>query len=537
MSESPLAASPSPVAPPIRRSAGVLLHPTSLPGTPACGTLGAQARAWIDLLAEAGVGVWQLLPLAPPDGLGSPYSSPSGSALNPWLLDADDLVAEGALQPEDLAGVPGGGGERTDPREAAARSRALARALAQRWPERGEEERRAFRLWRQRQRFWLPDHCLFMALREKHGLRPWWEWSPALVRRSRRALRAAAHEERQAVLEEGLLQWHLQRQWERLRERARRLGVTLFGDLPFYVAHDSADVWSRQGLFSLDRHGRLLAQSGVPPDYFSSTGQLWGTPVYRWWLHRLTGFRWWLRRLERQLDLFDLLRLDHFRALEAYWSVAGEATTAEEGDWCPSPGAQLLRSLRKRCQREGRLRSDGRLPIIAEDLGVITPDVERLRDYFALPGMKILQFAFDGQSTNPYLPANYQGPHWVVYTGTHDNATTLGWWRQLDDGVRGQVAALVGGEVRSPGWQLLEVALRSSAELVVVPLQDLLELGDEARFNTPGSTEGNWSWRLDRPLHDLRGPLKGFAEMARRDQRDLADVADVEVAGLGVKPG
>ena len=514
MSDPPEASS-SPTA----RAAGVLFHPTSLPATPACGTLGAQARAWIDLLAQAGVKVWQVLPLAPPDGLGSPYSSPSGSALNPWLLDGEDLVACGALQPADLHALPGGGTERMVPEVAAARALALGQALGQRWPEQTAEEHRAFRLWSYRQRFWLKDHGLFMALRRRHGLRPWWEWSPELVRRSRRALAAAATQERQALLEEALLQWHLQRQWQRLQEQARRVGVTLFGDLPFYVAHDSADVWSRQGLFSLDREGRLLEQSGVPPDYFSATGQLWGTPVYRWWLHRLTGFRWWMHRLERQLDLFDLLRLDHFRALEAYWSVPGQAKTAEDGTWCPSPGADLLGLLQRRCRRHGLLTAEGRLPIIAEDLGVITPGVEQLRDAFQMSGMKILQFAFDGQATNPYLPANYQGPHWVVYTGTHDNATTLGWWRGLDDGGRSQVAALVGAHVHAPGWQLLEVALNSSAELVVVPLQDLLELGDEARLNTPGTTEGNWSWRLDRTVADLQGPLKGLGEMAHRHQR------------------
>ena len=254
-------------------------------------------------------------------------------------------------------------------------------------------------------------------------------------------------------------------------------------------------------------------------------------------MHRLTGFRWWLERLERQLELVDLLRLDHFRALEAYWSVPGEAATAEKGEWRPSPGASLLQRLQRRCLRAGRLRADGRLPIVAEDLGVITPEVERLRDGFSLPGMKILQFAFDGQPGNPYLPANYQGSHWVVYTGTHDNATTIGWWRQLDDGVRQQVASLVGGEVHAPGWQLLEVALRSSAELVVVPLQDLLELGDEARFNTPGTTEGNWSWRLDRPLQELQGPLKGFAEMAHRSGRDQGFGPGGAVEGTPAAPG
>jgi 4-alpha-glucanotransferase len=293
------------------------------------------------------------------------------------------------------------------------------------------------------------------------------------------------------------------------------------GDLPFYVAHDSADVWRRRGLFSLGLDGRLLEQSGVPPDYFSATGQLWGTPVYRWWRHRLSGFRWWLDRLERQLELFDLLRLDHFRALEAYWSVPGGEATAEHGTWCPSPGGSLLALLWWRCWRHGKLLQGGRLPLIAEDLGVITPAVEALRDRFSLPGMKILQFAFDGSDDNPYLPANYEGDRWVVYTGTHDNATTLGWWQAQDQEARDRVVSQVGGDMHAPSWQLLELALASPAELAVVPLQDLLELGEEARFNTPGTTGGNWGWRLQRPIADLAGPIHGYGAMAARYGRGL----------------
>jgi 4-alpha-glucanotransferase len=288
--------------------------------------------------------------------------------------------------------------------------------------------------------------------------------------------------------------------------------VQLIGDLPFYVAHDSADVWARRGLFSVRSDGSLSEQSGVPPDYFAATGQLWGTPVYRWWRHRLSGFAWWMRRLERQLDLLDVIRLDHFRALEAYWSVPGGAVTAEGGRWVPSPGLPLLRTLAARRRRAGL----AALPLIAEDLGVITPAVEALRDRFALPGMKILQFAFDGNPANPYLPANFRGRHWVVYTGTHDNATCLGWWAQLGEDQRRQVGELLGRHVEAPGWQLLELALASSAELAVVPLQDLLHLDDSARFNTPGTTEGNWTWRLEQPVADLAGALGGLGDLARR---------------------
>jgi 4-alpha-glucanotransferase len=294
--------------------------------------------------------------------------------------------------------------------------------------------------------------------------------------------------------------------------------VDLVGDLPFYVAHDSTDVWCHPELFSLRRDGSLVEQSGVPPDYFSDTGQLWGTPVYRWSRHLRSGFRWWLARLGRQFELFDRLRLDHFRALQAYWSVPGGEATAQNGCWQPSPGRLLLSLLWLRCRLKGQLR-EGRLPLIAEDLGVITPPVEALRDRFALPGMKILQFAFNGDDDNPYLPGNINGPHWVVYTGTHDNATTTGWWGDLGDEERRRVEEVLGVTVTAPAWQLLEAALASEAELAVAPLQDLLELDDRARFNTPGTSSGNWTWRLTDTIASLDGPLKGLGEMARRHQR------------------
>ncbi|QPN64189.1 4-alpha-glucanotransferase [Synechococcus sp. CBW1004] len=500
------------------RSSGVLLHPTALPGNGPCGSLGAEARAWIDLLISAGIGVWQVLPLAPTDGTGSPYSSPSGSALNPWLIDADDLLAEGLISADDHAALPCTHGGRLEPALATQRSAAIGAALGRQWSRQSSAMRERFEHWRRSQRNWLDDHCQFMVLRALQEGRPWWEWPGPLAQRQQRALRQLQQHHGDELLQEALLQWQLQEQWERLQRRAHAGGLRLVGDLPFYVAHDSVDVWCRRGLFSVRLDGSLSEQSGVPPDYFAETGQLWGTPVYHWWRHRLSGFRWWLQRLERQLDLFDLLRLDHFRALEAYWSVPGGAATAEHGQWCPSPGRSLLNRLRRLCRRQGRL-VEGQLPLIAEDLGVITPEVEALRDRFALPGMKILQFAFDGATDNPYLPANFVGDRWVVYTGTHDNATTLGWWRQLDPDSRGRVRQAVGAEVHSPGWQLLELALGSRAELVVVPLQDLLELGDEARFNTPGTASGNWSWRLDQPVASLHDKLQGLGAMSARHGR------------------
>lgn len=494
------------------RRAGVLLHPTALPGSPACGSFGAAAHDWLDHLADHGIKAWQLLPLAPTDGLGSPYSSPSGFALNPWLLDAELLCSDGLIDAADLGGLPSAAeAHRLDLAVAEQRAFALAQLLLQRHPHWDAAVRQRFTHWREQQRSWLVDHCRFMVLRRRHGGQPWWTWPAPLAGRQRGALHALDQQEQQALLQEALLQWQLQQQWQRLLDHARHRQVQVIGDLPFYVAHDSADVWSHRRLFSAAPDGHLSEQSGVPPDYFSATGQLWGTPVYRWPLHRLTRFRWWLRRLERQLSLFDLLRLDHFRALEAAWCVPGADRTAEHGRWRPSPGRSLLCKLRRRCGAAG-------LPLIAEDLGVITPGVEALRDRNHLPGMKILQFAFDGHPDNPYLPANYQGTNWCVYTGTHDNATCIGWWQSLGDDQRRQVEELL-GPVQAPGWQLLELALASRADWAVVPLQDLLELGEEARFNTPGTSDGNWRWRFSGSLDQLKGPLQGLGELAQRHQR------------------
>ncbi|MDA0718143.1 MAG: 4-alpha-glucanotransferase [Cyanobacteria bacterium] len=498
------------------RHAGVLLHPTALPGKGGCGSFGQAALDWLDLLGRHRVGVWQLLPLAPPDGTGSPYSSPSGSALNPWLLDGDRLRQEGFLQADDLEALPGEVGAEgpMDLSVVAERSMALGEALAHRWAAQPPKQQQAFARWQRRQRHWLPDHAMFMVIRRLQGGKPWWQWPAPLAQRQRRALARIAAERADWLLQEQLLQWQLQRQWQQLRRQARQAGVQLLGDLPFYVAHDSADVWAHRSLFSLRSDGSLTAQSGVPPDYFSATGQLWGTPVYRWSRHLVSGFSWWLARLQRQFELFDQLRLDHFRALQAFWSVPGDALTAENGSWRWFPGWSLLALL---WLRRGR-----HLPLIAEDLGVITPEVEALRDGFNLPGMKILQFAFDGDSTNPYLPANIRGRRWVVYTGTHDNATSVGWWQSLGDDARHRVAEAVGAPITAPAWQLLELALASSADLAVVPLQDLLELDDRARFNTPGTSSGNWSWRLQQPVASLDGALQGYGDMAARYGRGAA---------------
>ena len=493
--------------PPQPRSSGVLLHPTALPGSPVCGSFGEPSRRWINLLADHNIGVWQLLPLAPPDSTGSPYSSPSCFALNPWFLDAGDLQRDGFIRPETSNTLPGAdapvsGVEQLDFELADRRSSALADALLDAWNQQDQSRHDSFDRWCKTQE-WLEDHARFSVLHAQHQ-GPWWSWPSDLAHHNTNALKSWSEEHANDLLRIKLQQWHLDRQWQAIRDLARQRGVLLFGDLPFYVSADSSDVWSHRNLFTIKDNGELTTQSGVPPDYFSETGQLWGSPVYRWGRHRLTRFRWWRKRIARQRQLADLLRLDHFRALAAYWAVPGGDKTAQNGQWQASPGHSLLSKLR----HDG----GGFLPLIAEDLGVITPDVEALRDGFQLPGMKVLQFAFDGLADNPYLPENIEGRRWVVYTGTHDNPTTLGWWNRLDHDSRNRISARVHGEIEAPAWHLFDMAFATPAELVVAPLQDLLHLDDAARFNTPGTSEGNWSWRLPSFDGDLEGALKGYGE-------------------------
>ncbi len=493
--------------PPQPRSSGVLLHPTALPGSPVCGSFGEPSRRWINLLADHNIGVWQLLPLAPPDCTGSPYSSPSCFALNPWFLDAGDLQRDGFIGPETSNTLPGAdapvsGVEKLDFELADRRSSALADALLDAWNQQDQSTHDSFERWCKTQE-WLDDHARFSVLHAQHQ-GPWWSWPSDLAHHNTNALKSWSEEHENDLLRIKLQQWHLDRQWQAIRDLARQRGVLLFGDLPFYVSADSSDVWSHRNLFTIKENGELTKQSGVPPDYFSETGQLWGSPVYRWGRHRLTRFRWWRKRIARQRQLADLLRLDHFRALAAYWAVPGEDKTAQNGQWQASPGHSLLSKLR----HDG----GGFLALIAEDLGVITPDVEALRDGFQLPGMKVLQFAFDGLADNPYLPENIEGRRWVVYTGTHDNPTTLGWWNRLDHDSRNRISSRVHGEMEAPAWHLFDMAFATPAELVVAPLQDLLHLDDAARFNTPGTSEGNWSWRQPSFDGDLEGALKGYGE-------------------------
>ncbi len=507
------------------RASGVLLHPTSLPGGLGIGNLGHGARRFVDWLAGTGQSVWQVLPLGPTSYGDSPYQTLSAFAGNPLLIDPEALVAEGWLDAADLAAAPALPDDRVDYGAVihvvtglVDRAHAGFRAFA-RPPARAACER-----WCREQAAWLDDWTLFAALKERHGGRPWTEWPAAEARRDPSALALARAELAEAIDRHRFRQWVFHRQWDALRAHAHARGVRLFGDVPIFVAHDSADVWANPGLFRLDAAGHPTVVAGVPPDYFSATGQRWGNPLYDWEALRARGWDWWIARLRATLALVDLVRIDHFRGFAACWEIPASEPTAVRGRWVTSPGADFFDALREAL---------GALPIVAEDLGVITPDVERLRDGFGLPGMKVLQFAWS-DPLNPFLPHAHV-PNCVVYSGTHDNNTTVGWWREeaTPESKRflaGYLGRAVGGLDAEPHWTLIRIGMMSPAHTFIAPLQDVLGLGPEARLNTPAAAAGNWAWRLrEGSLHGAAADvLAELTRLYRRhpDQRRRAGADD-----------
>ncbi len=496
----------------MERNSGILLHPTSLPDNPFCGSFGQPARSWLNNLAECGIGVWQFLPLAPTDSLGSPYSSPSSFAFNPWFLDSDDLQRDGFLtnNSETCPSKIGNFNNRVDFKIVDLNVKFISSLLVKNWEKQDISIKDEFERWRINQ-FWLEDHSIFMELKIQNNNLPWWEWPHKFAIRDKEELESWKKNNIKELLGHDLLQWHLYRQWEAIRKQAKTLKISLFGDVPFYVSKDSADVWSNRSLFSILNNSDTYLQSGVPPDYFSETGQLWGNPVYRWSRHKANKYKWWRRRISRHLEQVDFLRLDHFRALEAYWAISGKDQTAENGYWRPSPGREILGLIKKDC--------DGSLPLIAEDLGVITSKVENLRDDFELAGMKILQFAFDGNFDNPYLPENIKDENWIVYTGTHDNSTSLSWWLELDQDRKEKIKDRFNDPRDFSSWNLIKIGMETKAKLFIAPVQDILNLDDEARLNKPGTTINNWSWRLSENNSTLKESLMKFGDLARQSGR------------------
>jgi len=462
----------------LARRAGVLLHPTSLPGPAGNGELGPDAYRFVDWLVDCGVGVWQMLPLGPTHEDLSPYQCLSVHAGNYRLVSLQQLVELGWL---DDASLDDGGD--ID----AQRKLRLVAAYNGFRRHASDAERDSFRGFVEQHGYWLEDFALYQALRADSNGAPWYDWPPPLRDREPRALEQARERLAGAVEQACFEQYLFFRQWLQLRRYANDRGVLLFGDIPIFVAHDSADVWAHREWFALDEEGRLQVVAGVPPDYFSETGQRWGNPHYRWDLMKEDGFGWWIERMRTQLELFDLFRIDHFRGFEAYWEIDAGEETAVNGRWVEGPGAAFFETLQS---------AFNGLPLVAEDLGLITPEVTALRERFGLPGMKVLQFAFDGSADNPYLPHNHEILS-VVYTGTHDNNTSLGWYHELADEQRAYLYRYFGDSPEPMPWLLMRAALASVACMAVVPLQDVLGLDAAHRMNTPGVTEGNWRWRFE----------------------------------------
>lgn len=462
-----------------KRRAGILLHITSLPGSGDVGDLGEEAFNFINFLHDVGVSVWQTLPLVITHSDRSPYQSLSAHACNPDLININWLYRQGWLDFTDIS--PG------HPDNTKCKKALLAKAYPRFIKLAKSADKKSFAEFCQLKSFWLDDFALFMALREEYQEQSWNIWPQALKDREAKALKDARVRLNKQIDTVKFEQYVFYRQWFELKDYAAQLGILMFGDIPIFVSYDSADVWAHRDAFKLDENCEMTVVAGVPPDYFSETGQRWGNPHFNWQYLKDTGFTWWLDRLRTQLELFDILRIDHFRGLEAAWEIPSYEVTAIHGEWVKAPGKELLSAIAA---------IFGAIPLIAEDLGIITKEVEELRDEFHLPGMKILHFAFGDDANNPYLPNNYT-PNCVVYTGTHDNDTTIGWWETLNDDDRRKIYDYLGNPQDPMPYALIHAALGSVANLAVIPMQDVLELSTECRMNTPGTTEGNWLWRFD----------------------------------------
>ena len=469
------------------RSSGILLHPTSLPGKYGIGSLGKAAFDFIDFLVRSRQTYWQILPLGPTGYADSPYQCFSAHAGNPNLIDLDLLVKSKLLHPDDLVDFPHFSQDRID-YEGIQQTRLplLKKAFANFSHTADNLEKLAYRNFQKEQSKWINDYALFRAIKANREQKPWYLWEEPLKTREPEALKAiqaALHEETEF---HKFLQFIFFRQWMTVKDYAQKHKIRIIGDIPLYVALDSADAWGNPEIFEFDQNLNPIRVGGVPPDYFSETGQLWGNPLFRWDVLGATGYSWWIDRIRTNLQLYDVIRIDHFRGFAAYWAVPYGENTAINGQWITCPGKDFFEVLKKEF---------GELPIIAEDLGVITPDVEEIRDGFGLPGMKILQFAFDSSEANDYIPHNYV-KNCIVYTGTHDNDTVVGWFKNASDGDRRYVLDYLNTHDHEIHWSFIRLAFASVAYTAVIPMQDLLGLESHARMNLPGTTQNNWQWRV-----------------------------------------
>jgi 4-alpha-glucanotransferase len=510
-----------------QRSSGVLLHISSLPSSGGIGDLGPAAHEFIAFLATAKQHVWQVLPLCPTGYGNSPYAGTSAFAGNPFLISLELLAEWDWIEPERIAGQGSNSGavnfEEIESRKVQLLDEAAGNFL-DRGPAATSTEPQLAAQWVQYQEFcreeagWLADYALYAQLRRQLNTGAWTAWPEPLRRREPEALAQAAATHARRVAEEQVLQFAFSLQWNGLREAAAEHSIRIMGDLPIFVNMDSADVWVHPELFELDEDLQPIRIAGVPPDYFSPTGQRWGNPLYRWDLLASQGFQWWVDRIRRACRLYDIVRLDHFRGFEAYWAIPAAEKTAVKGEWVKAPGLELFRALEKAL---------GPLPLVAEDLGLITPEVNELRKALGLPGMKVLQFGFGDKGAHIHLP-HRMTTGTVAYTGTHDNDTTLGWWQTASKAERNAVKAHVGPVDNNPVWPLIRAVESSVAELAIVPAQDLLELGPEARMNTPAVAAGNWSWRAPEAswTPELAAKLAELAEVTDRDNDPLGEATE-----------
>ncbi|MFO7820207.1 MAG: 4-alpha-glucanotransferase [Halanaerobacter sp.] len=496
------------------RSSGVFLHPTSLPGKNGIGSLGEEAYNFIDFLTEAKQRVWQMCPLGPTGYGDSPYQCFSAFAGNPYLINLERLVAEGYLAKNDLEGVEEFPKAKVDyGRVIDFKISSLRKAFNNFEESASPEERNGFEEFCSENRDWLNDYALFRAIKEKFDGQSWTKWDDDIRFREEDALKRYRQESKDEIEFRKFLQYIFFKQWDEVKDYANQKGIKILGDIPIFVAMDSADAWANPEMFFFDDNLKPTKVAGVPPDYFNENGQLWGNPLYNWQQLKENNYQWWVKRIKKQLDLVDIIRLDHFRGFSQYWAVPYGAETAINGEWEDGPGKELFKVIKAQL---------GELPIVAEDLGVITDDVEELRDYFEFPGMKILQFAFDNQEENDYLPP-YESENCIVYTGTHDNNTTLGWYEEdiKEDDKEDMLEYLdeyLAEQHNNIVWDLIELGWESKALLAIAPLQDFLVLGSEARFNTPGTSADNWQWRYTKDMinEELIERIKGVTERNNR---------------------
>jgi len=504
-----------------RRESGILLHPSSLPGRYGMGSLGPEAYRFADTLKEMGQHLWQILPLGPTGYGNSPYQSLSTFAGNHLLISFDLLMQAGLLSKSRLRKFPKLSDDAVNFGTAiSARTRVLATVC------RSFLRKASYSMLSDFEEFcvtnadWLDEYALFVSIKAAHNGRPWTEWDPELASRKPSRLRRATRELKTSIRNAKILQYLFFNQWCRLRSYCHKSNVRLIGDIPIFVAHDSADVWANRELFYVNKDRQPSVVAGVPPDYFSATGQRWGNPLYRWEVHEETGYAWWIKRMRKSFELVDIVRIDHFRGFEAYWEIPGEEPTAINGKWVKGPGDRIFYTMREAL---------GNLPIIAEDLGVITAKVRALRDKFNFPGMQVLQFMFSPDSEEDEFSPESFPENCVCYTGTHDNDTTVGWFRGDDktDSTRSENEKIterkaVLAHVKTDGsqihWDLMQLALMSSANLAVIPLQDIMGLGSEARMNVPGRPSDNWRWRFrwEQLLPESRQQIRDLCKEANR---------------------